>query len=206
MRRIQLFRRYLRRQVSISRHRLKRLRIQPEMGPCLRRGLRGESMFSIPQHRVPGGCRGLLPLERGASRERLRPPCACAWACSGQSQCDCFSSAAGNEDPGPWAPMRVSRRRPCPARRAVTLHSVALFSSRRSATAPAAPWLRKGPVVGSPDGERQSGQTCRRNHQWFRTNHKSFQSGLVSSIRRIFHARFHFLIWYSRLFAPSRVS
>jgi len=58
--------------------------------------------------------------------------------------------------------MRVSRRNPCPARRAVTLHSVAFFSSRRSATAPAAPRFRKGPVVGSPDGARQSGQTCRR--------------------------------------------
>ncbi len=43
--------------------------------------------------------------------------------------------------------MRVSRRSPCPARRAVTLHSVALFSSRRSATAPAAPWLCWGRLL-----------------------------------------------------------
>ena len=51
----------LRRQVSISRHRLKRLRRELEMGPCRRRGLRGESMISILQHCDPGGCRGLLP-------------------------------------------------------------------------------------------------------------------------------------------------
>ena len=51
----------------------------------------------------------------------LVQPGACAWACSGQSLCDFYSSAA------------------CPARRAVTLHSVATQNSRRSATAPAAP-------------------------------------------------------------------
>ncbi len=63
MRRIQLFRRYLRRQVSISRHRLKRLRRKQEMGPCLRRGLRGESANLYPRktivtpdgHRPSGG-------------------------------------------------------------------------------------------------------------------------------------------------------
>jgi hypothetical protein len=45
----------------------------------------------------------------------------------------------------------------------------------------------------------------RRPH-WLSVKNKSFQSGLVSSIRRIFQARFHFLIWYSRVLALSRVS
>jgi len=43
-----------------------------------------------------------------------------------------------SEDPGPWGMLSISRQSSWPARRAVTLHSVALFYSRRSATAPAA--------------------------------------------------------------------
>ena len=66
-------RRYLRRQVSNSRHRLKRLRRELEMGPCVRRGLRGESANLYPRKvRIPGGCRGLLPKRCGASRTGLR--------------------------------------------------------------------------------------------------------------------------------------
>ena len=47
------FRRYLRRQVSISCCSLMHRRKHPEMGPCLRRGLRGEKPISLPQTPLP---------------------------------------------------------------------------------------------------------------------------------------------------------
>ena len=73
IRRIRPFRRYLRRQVSISCCSLMHRRKHPEMGPCLRRGLRG-SVFLSHKHRFPGACRGLLQKLRGASRARFRHP------------------------------------------------------------------------------------------------------------------------------------
>ena len=93
IRRIPPFRRYLRRQVSISRHRLKRLRIQPEMGPCLRRGLRrrGETLISH-KVRLPGAGRGLPLLERGA-RARASTP---AFTGAGPAQHERSGHAAKN--------------------------------------------------------------------------------------------------------------
>jgi hypothetical protein len=69
VRRIPPFRRYLRRQVSISVIYLWHRRKRPEMGPCRRRGLRGESANLYPRKvRIPGGGRGLLRFVCGASR------------------------------------------------------------------------------------------------------------------------------------------
>ncbi len=53
IRRIRPFRRYLRRQVSISCCSLMHRRKHPEMGPCLRRGLREEKPISLPQTPLP---------------------------------------------------------------------------------------------------------------------------------------------------------
>jgi hypothetical protein len=80
-------RRYLCRQVSNSRHRLKRLTMKQEIGPCLRRGLRGEKMISILQHRIPGGCRGLLPKRCGACRAGPRRPALALGPAAGRMQC-----------------------------------------------------------------------------------------------------------------------
>ena len=74
----------------------------------------------------------------------LVQPGACAWACSGQSLCDFYSSAA------------------CPARRAVTLHSVATTNhqAERHGARRADGFARRSWTTGYPDGESQSGYLC----------------------------------------------
>ena len=135
-----------------------RIRCRSGCGVRDRMGLAGGVRSCTAPGRSGQGEPRKLGWESASSgRTGVRPP-RMNLRCEKHGGIVCAAPVTKTRDLGPF---RGVRRNSCPARRAVTLHSVATQNSRRSATAPAALSVPSGAGnTRCPDGEGQSGFGC----------------------------------------------